>query len=366
MKILFIAPLPMPVTGQSLACQLFYSSLLDDGHAVKVINLSKGNLKNGASSVQRVLEIAKILMQVAIKRRHCDLVYFNTSESVAGNLKDLLIFVLLAGKLESTYTHLHGGAGMRELLSSKYPLLRSLNAFFLRRIAGVIVLGERHTEMYKGLTAPSQIHIVENFAPDDLFINDKLLEEKFSHEVSVRVLFLSNLLPGKGYKELVSAIQLLDPDVKSQLIFDFAGGFESEDDKDEFVGSIDGLSNVTYHGSVHGRKKTELLEQANIFCLPTYYPFEGQPISILEAYAAGCTVITTDHSGIFDIFTPEVNGKAVEKKSSHSIAAALETLVKNRALLRKFGTANAQEARGKYRPHHHLARLKQCLALVVA
>ena len=33
----------------------------------------------------------------------------------------------------------------------------------------------------------------------------------------------------------------------------------------------------------------------------------GQSISIVEAHASGYAVITSIHSGIFDIFTPGVN-----------------------------------------------------------
>jgi glycosyltransferase involved in cell wall biosynthesis len=253
---------------------------------------------------------------------------------------------------------------MRVLLSERYPRLRKLNGFFLRRIAGSVVLGERHTSIFKGLMDPARVHIVENFAPDELFVSDEVLERKFVEKEKVRVLYLSNLLPGKGYKDLVTAIGSLSSEVRSQLLFDFAGGFESESAEEEFMESIRNFTGVKYHGSVQGRAKASLLEQADVFCLPTYYPFEGQPISILEAYANGCTVLTTDHSGIFDIFTPEVNGVAVEKKSPASIAKALEQLVRDRGLLRRYGSANVRLARDKFKPHQHLARLKERLSIV--
>lgn len=40
---------------------------------------------------------------------------------------------------------------------------------------------------------------------------------------------------------------------------------------------------VTYHGIVGGEAKRRLLKECYIFALPTRYPNEGQPISILEA-----------------------------------------------------------------------------------
>lgn len=52
--------------------------------------------------------------------------------------------------------------------------------------------------------------------------------------------------------------------------------------------------------------------------MPTRYPNEGQPISILEAMGNGMFIITTDHAGIPDIVGTEngivlkTNAKAVD------------------------------------------------------
>ena len=62
---------------------------------------------------------------------------------------------------------------------------------------------------------------------------------------------------------------------------------------------------VTYHGIVGGEKKKNLLKECYIFALPTRYPNEGQPISILEAMGNGMFIITTDHAGIPDIVGEE-------------------------------------------------------------
>mgnify|MGYP000702411530 FL=1 len=42
--------------------------------------------------------------------------------------------------------------------------------------------------------------------------------------------------------------------------------------------------------------------------MPTRYPNEGQPISILEAMGNGMFIITTDHAGIPDIVEDGING----------------------------------------------------------
>ena len=362
MKILFIGPLPEPVTGQSLACKLFYDALIAAGHEVRLVNLTRRSLRSGIAT-RRIGPVIRLIWDVLRAKKGCNLVYFNVSQSVAGNIKDLLIYAILGPKISSSFIHLHGGCGAANLLSNAHPLLKWINVWFLRRLAGVIVLGPRQVPIFESMVVPERIHVVHNFAPDDVFISDEKLQLKLSESGPIRVLFLSNLLQGKGHQELVAAIKLLDPAVRTRFEFDFAGGFDSLHAKQSFMASIAGLEGVHYHGTVQGPMKVALLQNAHVFCLPTYYPFEGQPISILEGYAAGCAVLTTDHGGIFDVFVPELNGWAVEKQSPESIASALCALVLDPAALERFARVNTARARAIYKPVHHLEQMFNRLGL---
>lgn len=362
-SILFVAPLPPPTTGQSLACAAFHNDLVTRSFQVLTVNLSKNTFRQGVSSVGRIHEIARILLRVAFKGWSVYCVYFTPAESVAGNLKDLLIMGFLGRRLQRTYLHLHGGAGMRVLLSDRHTWLRWLNAWFLRRVAGVIVLGQRHVDIYHTLMPRERIHVVRNFAPDELFVSPDELTEKWANTSVLHVLFLSNLLPGKGYEELVQAIKRLPPDLAERYHFSFAGGFESEAAKQSFLEAIQNMPHVQYHGMVHGDEKRELFRQAHVFCLPTYYPYEGQPISILEAYAAGCAVATTDHSGIFDVFTPGENGWQVMPRSPESLVDMLAKVAAHAAEAARIGQANHAAANTSFRLEHHLAALRGSLGL---
>lgn len=362
-SVLFVAPLPPPMTGQSIASLALRDDLLQRRHPVRVVDLSKQSFRSGFSSLGRVVEIAGVIAKVVAARFSTNHAYFTVAESVAGNLKDLLIYLCLLGRLDTTYIHLHGGAGMRPLLSQRHPWLRRLNGLFLRRLGGVIVLGDRLASIYDGLVPPDRVHIVKNFAPADTFVTLAQLREKLAGRPPLRLLYLSNLLPGKGYDDLLAAVKLLPRGVLQGLQIDFAGGFESEADQQAFLQAIRDVPQVKYHGTVQGEVKRRLLKQAHVFCLPTYYPYEGQPISILEAYASGCAVLTTDHSGIFDIFTPGTHGLAVEKKNPQSIAAAITVLASDALQLRRFCVANARTARREYRVEKHLHQLRGALQL---
>ncbi len=357
MNILYIAPVPPPVTGQSLACDVLLAELRQH-HTVEVVNLSKTGLANGADSFRRLTEVARILWQVLWRRRHADLVYFTVSESRAGNAKDLLVFFLCLGKLDRVLIHLHGGAGMRVLLAEPGGLRLRLNEWVLRRVGGVVALGPSLSPMFHGRVRPDRLHEVPNFAPDGLFCPPETVDRKFADSRPLRVLFLSNLLAGKGYLELIAAISLLTPVERSQMEFHFAGGFENADEEAGFRTATAPYPEVSYHGVVHGEQKAQLFRAAHLFCLPTYYPYEGQPISILEAYASGCAVVTTAHSGIPDVFTTDVNGFEVEARSASSIAQVLRASLRQSERLQRMAAHNRDVADRLYRRDVFVARMR--------
>lgn len=357
MSVLFLGPLPEPVTGQSLACQVFHDELVKS-RRVEVVNLSKSEFKQGISSFRRILEVLGMIIRIWRRRNACDVIYLTISESVAGNVKDLLIYLVCFRRLSRMAIHLHGGAGMREImLGRRGRVLRNLNRFFLRRLGAVIVLGQRHVGIFADTVSRERIHIVPNFAQDHLFADMALIDRKFARVPPLRILFLSNLLPGKGHEELVDGFLALDDSGRAAVQIDFAGGFEAEDQKAAFLGRIRGHAQLRYHGTVHGATKQRLFSEAHVFCLPTYYPYEGQPISILEAYASGCAVITTDHSGIFDIFEPNVNGYQVAKASATALRAAIERAIAEPDRLHAMARANCEMARERYRTSRHTREL---------
>ena len=357
--LLFIGPLPEPVTGQSLACRVLLDGL-PTAYRVELIDLSKKEFTQGISSHSRVIDVARILWRVWRRRGGADVIYLTVSESIAGNIKDLCIYFLCFRRLKRMVIHLHGGAGMRHIML-KGSVLGGANAFFLRRVGAVVVLGDTHRQIYRGVVPDGQIHVVPNFAEDRLFATPERVIERFSQTRPLKILFLSNLLPGKGHEELVEAFLALDARTKALVELDLAGGFESERQKAQFLARIAGVGNIRYHGTVAGARKKALFDHAHVFCLPTYYPYEGQPISILEAYASGCAVITTDHSGIPDVFRDDVNGFQVAARSVSDLRMAIERAVAQPERLGQMGATNLQTALAHYRTSDYTKSLVQIL-----
>ena len=347
MRMLLIVPLPPPITGHSMASQLLADSLIAS-HETAVVNLSEGSLHDGRVTLRRVREVAKVLLAVWRRRRWADAIYFTISESRAGNLKDLFIYLLCTGRLRRMFVHLHGGTIGRELFD-RHPVWRTVNASFIRRLGGVIISGPSHSGIFAGMVDRRRMHVVPNSAEDELFVAERDVVEKFRNPSPLRVLYISGMAPAKGYLDLAEAWFSLAPEVRRGIQLDFAGRFESEPDRARFEARIAGAEGIRYHGIVDAEHKRRLFAEAHVFCLPTRM-LEGQPISILEAYASGCAVITTGQPGIRDVFTDGVNGFEIPLGSSGGLADVLAKAPEVADLLRNMAVANRRTAEERYRP----------------
>lgn len=354
MKILFIAPIPPPVTGHSLASKYILEEL-NKKHEVLTVNLNKNSMSDGIDSIGRILEVLRILLDVFKKKKGTELIYLSISESIAGNLKDIFIYTICFFKLKNLYIHLHGGTIGKKLFE-KYFILRVINKFFLKRIGGAIVIGESHKSIFKDMISDEKIFNVPNFAEDFIFINKEEINKKFSNLEKIKVLFISNMIPGKGYIELADGFQLLSRENQNKFELKFAGRFDSEKEKQSFLNKIHNNSNIQYLGEVFGEDKKRVFHEAHVFFLPTGY-LEGQPISILEAYASGCVVSVTEMGGIVDIYKNKLNGFTIREKSANAIKDIFEELIAGSRSFISIAKSNREIAESNYRKDNNLKML---------
>ncbi|MEQ8808062.1 MAG: glycosyltransferase family 4 protein, partial [Imperialibacter sp.] len=110
----------------------------------------------------------------------------------------------------------------------------------------------------------------------------------------------------------------------------FIGGWMARSDELEFLRflSENKLEKfVTVLGAISDRQALRrALMEAHVFILPTYYPTECQPVSIIEAMNAGNAIISTFHAAIPEYVKTDVNGVLVEKMSPLQIRDAIVRL----------------------------------------
>lgn len=83
---------------------------------------------------------------------------------------------------------------------------------------------------------------------------------------------------------------------------------------------------VQYLGFVSGDQKNQLLRDADLFCFPTYYENENQPVNLIEAMAFGLPILTTRWRSLPELFPANYPG-LVNVRSPEQIADGLLTLM---------------------------------------
>lgn len=346
-KIFLIGQFPPPIHGLSKALDVIVKSdYLKDKFSIEYIDIK--NNKKFLNHVSR------------IKKSQADLYYFTISHSIFGNIRDIIILKKLLNNNKKVVLHYHGGY-YKNLYKKMIPVQKFVNKRFISRIDCMIVLSEGLKDLFVDVIDRNKIKVCENFIEESSLISNDEFNKKISeinNREKIGVLYLSNFIKSKGYLDVLEAAKGLK---NEKVIFHFAGHFFNKQDENEFRQYIHrfNLRNIVkYHGVVSGNNKKQLLREADIFVLPTYYPYEGQPISIIEAMGNGLAVITTSHAGIPDIVSEE-NGVIVNPKAPDEIRNAVQYLVKDRDLLKRIAETNRAYTLRKFKEIDYIKRLEK-------
>jgi glycosyltransferase involved in cell wall biosynthesis len=145
-----------------------------------------------------------------------------------------------------------------------------------------------------------------------------------------RVLYLAHGLREKGVFDALEAISLAQRRSKEERLgirfrLTVAGEFPRDDERAEFetrIAQPDLAGFVEYAGFVSGDAKKRLLEESDCLCFPTYYHAESFGLVVVEAMAAGLTVVTTQWRAIPELLPSEYPG-LVPVRSPEAVADAL-------------------------------------------
>ncbi len=367
------------VTGLALAFDLLLAGFDQRQLPYRLVDFGRLGLaaRPGAFSLLRILSTLQLLLSFCLKLRGVQSVYIVIASSKMGFLRDALMIWLSRLASRRLVLHLHGG-GYRAFYASQSPWWQRLIARTLANAQAIVVLGEQLYDQFTFVPNYAQkMRIVPNGLPLDLqpmTVQPKAL----APNTCVQLLYLSNLIESKGYLILLEACRMLYHDHGLHIHCDFCGNFvETTADhtaaeqtaaehgkgtglaRAHFFTLIQnwGLADVvTYHGLVRGAQKAQLLQQAHALILPTTYPWEGQPICIIEALAFGTPVIATPHRGIPEQVIDQYNGFLVEA-DAHQIAAAVLRLWRDPAQYTQFSDQARRHFEANFTQHAYWERL---------
>jgi glycosyltransferase involved in cell wall biosynthesis len=154
----------------------------------------------------------------------------------------------------------------------------------------------------------------------------------------IRALFLALCTAEKGLFDLIDGLLIAQKELEaknSSLRFNLtiAGTFPSSSDQkrfDQIMANPDVRNIIEYRGFLTGPEKTAALFEADIFCFPTYYRNENQPVNLIEAMAFGLPILTTRWRSIPEMLPENYTG-LVPPQDPRQIADALRSLLLSEA-----------------------------------
>jgi glycosyltransferase involved in cell wall biosynthesis len=247
-----------------------------------------------------------------------NVVYFTPSRTNLGFLRDWWVIMLASLFSRRLVAHIHGNDLDSFLEHNIFA------RFSYRFIHTFIVLDKMFSSYY----VPSYKFVVlQNFISPDFI--DELDSSIFTSPIErINVLYFSNLMIEKGILVFFDMIKLSHSSGNSKK-FNFVVAGEilgSKNDKKLISDEIAHLSlldvNFSYLGPICDLKtKADIFNAADVFVLPTFYLTEAQPISIIEALASGCFVISTDQGFISNMLVgtchsivPKSDSSALERQ----------------------------------------------------
>jgi len=148
------------------------------------------------------------------------------------------------------------------------------------------------------------------------------------------VINVARLTQQKALDQLIEAARIVisaRPDVRFVLI----GDGPLRDDLIALAEDLGVADKIIFTG--FRTDIADLLATSDIFALSSLW--EGMPIALLEAMAAGCAVVSTDVGGVAEVVTHEVTGLLVPAADSQALAAAILEYITKPETARQLGAA---------------------------
>jgi len=292
--------------------------------------------------------------------------YVPTPGKISALIRDWLVMMICRPFYKRVILHWHA-AGLAKWLETSTQMRARTFTYRLMKDVDLSIVLSRYNRADAEKLFPKRIEVVSNGIPDPcagyennllprrkarlearrrLLAGETLSAEeqaKASGETNiVRVLYLAHCTREKGAFDAMRGVALANKKLAEQgspIYFRLAvtGSFVTPDDKTEFErlmkdGSVSGY--VHYEGFVKGEQKERLLREADIFCFPTFYPNENQPVNLIEAMAFGLPIVTTRWRSLPELFPTGYSG-LVDVRSPEQIADGLiESLTEDGEVLR--------------------------------
>jgi len=274
--------------------------------------------------VSRVMRTAQ-RFQKRVQNGTFDLLHINTSFDTKALLRDAVIVPRLTFGRTKIFLKFHGSDA--RLLQTSNPALALARRQVLSRADGIGVLSSEEEANFLAAGVPGQkLFVVKNVVER----NPQTPNAKFRQQMNLPeevplLLFIGRFIPAKGLLDVIRACALLRDNVKQFVLLCIGDGPAREEAENE-VRHLSLRDQVRFFGYIPEDQARDFYVNSTVLLLPTYH-FEGFPMVIFNAAAAGLPIITTRIRAAADYLAEPDNCLWVKPKSPGQLAEAMLTLL---------------------------------------
>lgn len=288
---------------------------------------------SGKFNLQNIIIVISqyIRFFAALIRFHPNIIHLHTSQGIAW-LKDTIFIII--GKVFHcrVILHMHGG-NFDTLYIESSRLIKAYTRQILDLADSVISVSKSWENRLYTLVPADRIITLMNCIDCEIVKPDTswAKTDKFT------IIFIGRVGQNKGIFELVDAIHIIQTEgvnFHTQIV----GGEEKQGDYQRLNHRLEQYQLTDMckiMGVVDRGKALQLLKNASVFVLPSYY--EGLPMVILEALASGLPVVATPVGGIPEVVRDGYNGYLVPVGNVQLLSYRLLYLARDPELCKLMG-----------------------------
>ena len=209
---------------------------------------------------------------------------------------------------------------------------------------------------------PASVHLsyhglnLDRFPP---FVDERPARDGSRPDDPVQIVSVGRAVPKKGYDILLQALAGLPANLHWH--FTHMGGGPDRPALQALASSLGIASRVTWRGSVSQDEVLETYRAADLFALACVITADGDrdglPNVLVEAASQGLACVTTNISGIPELFRDGENGILVPPGDPAALAKGLQTAIASPAVRGRLGAAAAAQVRETLDFHTSVAQL---------
>lgn len=354
MNILITAP-SLNATKNVSGISSIVNTIIENNKKHNYFHYLLGKPDKSFNKLTRLIRLFVQLMKFPffVSYNNIELVHQNLPLDQKGVLRETIINIWCRLLNVPVLLHVHGGLFITEGTKNKL-FLKLVQSLFVHS-KQVIVLSDLEIEILKSKFNYKFAKVLSNSIDTSIYTNFKY--KKKSNILTI--LYLGRIEKNKGIYEMIEAFKMLHKELNFRFVLCGTGPL-----KDYCTNACEVIlgKNFEYKGIVSGENKIDIIKEANIFILPSY--FEGVPMALLETMAAGVVPIVTNVGSMKQVIEHGVNGLLVEKQNSQDLFEKLKYIFLNQEIYESMSKKAKTTITEKYDISNYIIDLNKIYASI--